>query len=282
MATTINYKRGDTDNIAVHVEDGAGNDYDLTAATRARLTVQATISDWAPTTPYVLGDIVKPTKDNAFRYKCTVAGTSAATEPSPWTETPGDTESDGTVTWTVEDKNQFYVDTAVHGADGIALFSPSVEATDEVTAPGACTDNDDGNPGNPDGTYKYKITFVCGARGETEGGTTSGGVVVVTNKIALTAIPTGTAGIVTARKIYRTVDSGSQHKYVATIWDNSTTTYTDDVADGDLGANVPTVNDTQMDEGNYEYDAEVQWSGGTIKHTPIIGIFSLIADVTRN
>lgn len=44
----------------------------------------------------------------------------------------------------------------------------------------------------------------------------------------------------TSRKLYRTVVGGSQLKLVATIADNTTTTYTDSTADGSLGANMPT------------------------------------------
>ncbi len=88
------------------------------------------------------------------------------------------------------------------------------------------------------GAYTYKITFVT-ADGETEGGTTSATVNPSSQKIDLTAIPLGASGV-TQRKVYRTVASGSQHKFVATIADNATTAYTDNLADGSLGANVPT------------------------------------------
>lgn len=59
------------------------------------------------------------------------------------------------------------------------------------------------------------------------------------NQTAISSIPIGSSSV-TARKIYRTAASGSQLKLVATISDNSTTTYTDSTADGSLGANVPT------------------------------------------
>ena len=282
MPKDISYTRGDTADIAVHVEDGTGADFDLTTASRARLSVAAVITDWAASTAYVVGDVRKDTnEDQGFFYECTVAGTSAATEPT-WPETIEGTVADNTVTWTARSKYQFQVDTAVHGADGLAVFSPSIDATDTVTAPGALTDADDGNPGNPNGTYLYKVTFVCGARGETELGTVSGGVVVATNKIDLSAIPTGTTGVVTARKIYRTVDSGSTYLLVTTLQDNTTTTYTDDTADGSLGVQGPDVNDTQMDVDDYDYDAEIQFSAGAVVNTPVVGTFTITADVTRN
>jgi hypothetical protein len=64
-----------------------------------------------------------------------------------------------------------------------------------------------------------------------------------TGQFALSSIPVG-AALVTARKIYRTTANGSQLKLLATLGDNTTTTYTDNIADASLGVNVPTVNTT--------------------------------------
>ncbi len=60
-------------------------------------------------------------------------------------------------------------------------------------------------------------------------------------RIPLTAIPLG-GSTVTSRKLYRTVAGGSQLKLLATISDNTTTTFTDTVTDASLGANVPVSN----------------------------------------
>lgn len=60
------------------------------------------------------------------------------------------------------------------------------------------------------------------------------------NQVSLTSIPIG-ASAVTQRKIYRTAAGGAQLKLLTTIADNVTSTYTDSIADGSLGANVPTV-----------------------------------------
>jgi hypothetical protein len=46
---------------------------------------------------------------------------------------------------------------------------------------------------------------------------------------------------VTSRKLYRTAAGGSTYLLAATIADNSTTTYTDSLVDGSLGAAAPTV-----------------------------------------
>lgn len=130
--------------------------------------------------------------------------------------------------------------------DGLSGSTTDMGAGGE-TAPTACTGALAGaGAGNvDDGTHSYKITFV-NAHGETEGGTTSNVVTVADKstdgKVALTSIPTGPAGV-TSRKIYRTVagDAGN-HKLVDTIADNTTTAYTDNTADGSLGADVPTSN----------------------------------------
>ena len=60
-------------------------------------------------------------------------------------------------------------------------------------------------------------------------------------RIPLTAIPTGGA-LVTQRKVYRTAAGGTQLKLLATLADNTTTTFTDTVTDASLGANVPVAN----------------------------------------
>jgi len=102
--------------------------------------------------------------------------------------------------------------------------------------------------GNVDnGAHRYRVTFVT-ADGETEGGTISSAVTVTdktTNgKVALTAIPTGGSAI-TSRKIYRTVAAGSTYLFLATLSDNSTTIYTDNIADSSLGAAAPSTNTTE-------------------------------------
>ncbi len=66
-----------------------------TATAGAALTQAAS---WQASTAYVIDDIRQPTTPNDHYYKCTVAGTSGATEPT-WPTTPGGTVVDGTVTW---------------------------------------------------------------------------------------------------------------------------------------------------------------------------------------
>ena len=101
--------------------------------------------------------------------------------------------------------------------------------------------------GNVDnGAHRYRVTFVT-ADGETEGGIVSAAVTVadktVNGKVSLTAIPVGGA-LVTSRKLYRTAAAGTVYMLLATIADNTTTTYTDNIADSSLGAGAPSTNTT--------------------------------------
>lgn len=54
---------------------------------------------WTASTKKYLGDVVRKTVDNGYRYKCTVEGTTGGTEPT-WPTTIGNTVVDGSVTWT--------------------------------------------------------------------------------------------------------------------------------------------------------------------------------------
>lgn len=110
---------------------------------------------------------------------------------------------------------------------------------------GACKAVDSGNAGNPNGVYYYAVTmdndaYVTDA--------VSNSVTVVTNQISLTNIPLGPSGTVN-RKIYRTTAGGSSLLLLTTIANNTATTYTDNVADGSLGAAMPAVTDP-MPKGN--------------------------------
>jgi hypothetical protein len=92
------------------------------------------------------------------------------------------------------------------------------------------------------GNYGYVITYVS-FYGETAAGTP--GTCTTTsfhNQVALTNIPVSAARGVLARNIYRTHAGGSSYWLLATLSDNTTTTYTDTVADGSLSAviNPPT------------------------------------------
>lgn len=89
------------------------------------------------------------------------------------------------------------------------------------------------------GSHQYFITFVVGSS-ETSAGTLSSAVTVISTstngQVALTNIPVGVLGNgVTARKIYRSKANDPTNTYfLATISNNTATTYTDNTADSGL------------------------------------------------
>jgi uncharacterized phiE125 gp8 family phage protein len=102
-------------------------------------------------------------------------------------------------------------------------------------------------PGNVDnGAHRYLATYVT-ADGETQAGVASAAVTVtdktVNGKVLVSSIPLGGASV-TARKLYRTAAGGSTYMLLATIADNTTTSYTDNIADASLGAGAPATNTT--------------------------------------
>lgn len=124
-----------------------------------------------------------------------------------------------------------------------------LDASNQEPAPGVITAALAGTPiaGNVTaGAHRYLCTFVT-STGETQAGTVSAAVTVadaaVNGKVSLTAIPLGGA-LVTSRKIYRTAAGGTSYLLLATLADNTTTTYTDNIADASLGAGAPTTNTT--------------------------------------
>jgi hypothetical protein len=87
------------------------------------------------------------------------------------------------------------------------------------------------------GTYKYKITYKY-IDGESNACTATNTITIdASHAVNLSAIPTG--GVrVTGRVIYRTIAGGATYKLLATINDNTTTTYADDIIDASLGADI--------------------------------------------
>ena len=56
---------------------------------------------WVAETAYSVGDCVQPTTPDGFRYRCTTAGTTGASEPT-WNDASiGATTTDGTAVWTL-------------------------------------------------------------------------------------------------------------------------------------------------------------------------------------
>ena len=124
------------------------------------------------------------------------------------------------------------------------MWSWDGDTTNNVTWElGACKAVLGSGAGNLDASadYYYAITFdadvvVNGAFSNTV--STDGS----NQKIELTEIPLGPTGT-TNRKIYRTEGDGSALKLVATLADNTTTTYSDNIADGSLTTAYAAVTD---------------------------------------
>ncbi len=99
-----------------------------------------------------------------------------------------------------------------------------------------------GNLSTATGTYKYKVTYVT-AFGETDPSAASATVTTTVGSVNLTVIPTSGEVNVISRKIYRTAEGiAGTYRLVATLANNTATTYTDTLADANLGVDAPTSN----------------------------------------
>ncbi|MDB5992404.1 MAG: hypothetical protein JWQ10_3807 [Herbaspirillum sp.] len=126
-----------------------------------------------------------------------------------------------------------------------AIAWAQIAVGDQMPAPVAPTVALGTGAGNVDnGAHRYLVRFIT-ATGGTQGGAVSAAVTVadktVNGKVAVSAIPLGDA-TVTARELYRTAAGGLTYMLLATIADNSTTTYADNIADASLGAGAPVTN----------------------------------------
>jgi hypothetical protein len=128
-------------------------------------------------------------------------------------------------------------------------YSHGTQLTKPATAPTVA----DGGAGLLTGTYTYKVTFTD-AHGETDPGPESSSTGALSGRqVGLTDIPTGGSGT-TGRKIYRS--DGVSYLLVATISDNTTTTYTDNNA-SPAGA-IPSSNTT----------GELKWRNESLSFEP--------------
>ncbi len=91
------------------------------------------------------------------------------------------------------------------------------------------------------GEYRYAITYVNSGLVESDISPVTSTLTVASQNIALTSIPVAPQSFgVNARNIYRTETSGVTYKRVATLNDNTTTTFEDAIADASLGVTAPT------------------------------------------
>ncbi|WP_460060550.1 hypothetical protein [Streptomyces sp. YKOK-I1] len=126
------------------------------------------------------------------------------------------------------------------------LFAPAVRAygniaiVGQVAPPGqvptAPTAAAAAGAGLKVGAYRYAVTFVTAGKESDTGAEATVTTTAGNQKVNLTAIPAGPAGT-TARRLYRTAVGGAtgSERLLATIEDNTATTFSDDVPDAKLG-----------------------------------------------
>lgn len=113
--------------------------------------------------------------------------------------------------------------------------------------------------------YIYKVTYV-NAWGESAPSGVSNTLATSSYNAATVTIPVSSDTSVTSRKIYRTVGGGSAYLLLATVSDNTTTTYSDIIADGSLGAAIPEINSAltvQNIKGLMHFNQPVSFNGVT-------------------
>jgi hypothetical protein len=102
------------DDVVANEASGTGYTANVSALASKTLTKTAANSwatQWAATTAYAVGDIVRPTSGNTFVYRCVVAGTSGGSQPT-WPTVAYQTVTDGSVTWACVGKSVIQLDAA--------------------------------------------------------------------------------------------------------------------------------------------------------------------------
>ena len=93
------------------------------------------------------------------------------------------------------------------------------------------------------GDYQYKVLFVNSNLVESDVGDATGTFTFASQNGLITSIPVAHQSFgVNSRRLYRTVASGTVFFRLATIADNTTTSYEDAIVDADLGAEAPSDN----------------------------------------
>lgn len=113
------------------------------------------------------------------------------------------------------------------------LYKMGIDAP--TTAPTAAT----GGAGVLTGDYSYKVTYYDSVSGhESNPSIASNTFSSSSNQISLTGIPVSTDAQVNKRRIYRTTTGGGIWLWIADINDNTTTSWTDNLSDSNLGIEV--------------------------------------------
>ncbi|GHO45197.1 hypothetical protein [Ktedonospora formicarum] len=135
--------------------------------------------------------------------------------------------------------NDFYKLFTGQMADQPITFKPNVTLRAISAAPSAPTLTASSGTGLGIGVYKYAVTFISADGGETLPSTTASITTTSGNQSAFLTPPIGPAGA-TGRNIYRTKVGGTALFRVAQLNDNTSTTYTDTLADASVGPAAPT------------------------------------------
>lgn len=107
--------------------------------------------------------------------------------------------------------------------------------------------------------YSYKIVYVSKYGNLSNAGPASVDTTLSQSvaSIELSSIPVSSDNQVVARQIYRTVGNGAIHLFVATINNNSDTTYSDTTADTSLGATSPPLDGDVSDDNSPPLNAGI-------------------------
>ncbi len=137
----------------------------------------------------------------------------------------------------------------------------------EVSAPSAPTGvtSATGVTGSLDASanYLYKVTYV-NPYGESAPSAASATIASGTAQAITLTIPVSSDPTVSARKIYRTQGGGTTYGLLATVSNNTATSYEDTIADGSLGAAPVTTSSamsSQTVRGNVQFTIPISTAG---------------------
>ena len=114
-----------------------------------------------------------------------------------------------------------------------------------------------GNAGNLNGGYHYREVLISGyknvdgtyfVRGFSPAASRSAADISPSSQqVVITNLPVGTAGCI-GRAIYRSAAGGAagSEQFCGIVWDNTATTYTDNMVDSQLGSGMPAVQGTAI------------------------------------
>ncbi len=180
-------------------------------------------------------------RDSGVDVLMAVVGTTLCTIAEDGTKTDVQAVASSRVGWFFLQDKLYFVDGAEYrvydGSTCQAVQAPAPPAA--PTLAGAAAD-----PVTElkEGTYKGRVVFVDEDGTESPASPEASVTITKGQKIVWSNIPVGPAGT-KYRRLYRTMVGGTVHRRLATIENNTTTTYEDTVADYDLGSPLRADND---------------------------------------